>query len=681
MTNILIKNFKQLSKGDAEIAGGKGASLGEMTNASIPVPFGYVVLSEAFESFLIETDLNVEIDSILETVDLEKIHTIEQASSKIQALILNVKMPDNIKIEINKHFKKLDSKYVAVRSSATSEDSADAAWAGQLDSFLNTTSKTLLENVQKCWASLFTPRAIFYRFEKNLHNHKINVAVVVQKMIDSEISGIAFSVHPITEDPNQLIIEAGYGLGEAIVSGQVTPDSYVVEKDPQRIIDKNISQQKRAIVKVSGGGNKWKDISESKQEKQKLTDEEIIKLTNIIEKIEKHYGFPCDIEWAMVDNKFYITQSRPITTLMDVSISSKKDKTPIYRKVMDFPFIPVTTWEYGNCSLANNPYLKKMKIKKYPGAITFQKNKCEYWIDESTVPVLTDKKLINKIVSDTTSITKNELKPIQKFIATKNQTSKDYLKEFRRLNKLLLELCYGYSFFTDEWIVTEDKKLLKTLPEVRIKLSDFISNFWGAYLKIMKFMEVEYNISMKELDNCTSEEIENMLQGKEIDRKGLKTRPFALIIKDNKIEKFKGKEAQDIKKFLDKQNPSKKSIKEAKNKNEISGNTANKGKAKGEVIVVTVEDYNNYEKLLKGKKNYILVTPMTRPEIVPFLNGVKAIITDEGGITCHAAIVSRELKLPCIIGTKIATQVIKNGDVVEVDADNGVIKILKKVKK
>ncbi|MFC1682348.1 PEP/pyruvate-binding domain-containing protein [Nanoarchaeota archaeon] len=239
------KKFEELDKEDVAIAGGKGASLGELTQAQIPVPEGFVILSNAFERFLEETDLNIELDSELDKVDTKKIHTIEGASEKIQALILKKEIPEDIKKRVLEEFDKLDSKFVAVRSSATSEDSASAAWAGQLDTFLNTTRNNLLENVKKCWASLFTPRAIFYRFEQKLEKEKVSVAVVIQKMIDSEESGIAFSVHPVTEDENQIIIEAGFGLGEAIVSGQITPDSYVVTKDNLEIIDININEQKK----------------------------------------------------------------------------------------------------------------------------------------------------------------------------------------------------------------------------------------------------------------------------------------------------------------------------------------------------------------------------------------------------------------------------------------------------
>jgi pyruvate,water dikinase len=313
--NKLILTFNELSSNDVGIAGGKGASLGEMTQANIPVPPGFVILSTTFDQFIKDADLAQEIDAILDKVDHKEIHTVESASEKIQGLIKNATMPENIIGEIKKHFKNLDTEYVAVRSSATAEDGTEHAWAGQLDSFLNTTEEDLLEKVQHCWASLFTPRAIFYRFEKGLHTTLISVAVVVQKMVNSEISGIAFSVHPVTEDRNQLIIEAGFGLGEAIVSGQITPDSYVVEKEPRRIIDINVSNQERGLYRVKNGGNEWLEIKEPKASSQVLNERQILELTDMILGIENHYNFPCDIEWAHEDGKFYVVQSRPITTL------------------------------------------------------------------------------------------------------------------------------------------------------------------------------------------------------------------------------------------------------------------------------------------------------------------------------------------------------------------------------
>ncbi len=162
---------------------------------------------------------------------------------------------------------------------------------------------------------MFTPRAIFYRHEKKLLKTKVSVAVAVQEMIESEISGICFTVHPVTEDKRQMIIEAGWGLGEAIVSGQITPDSYVIDKKDFSIIDINISKQEKMIVRKAGGGTKHTAVPKVKQEKQVLTGKQIIELAKICASIEKHYKKPQDIEWAYVKGKFYIVQSRPITTL------------------------------------------------------------------------------------------------------------------------------------------------------------------------------------------------------------------------------------------------------------------------------------------------------------------------------------------------------------------------------
>ncbi len=311
---MFIKSFKQLNKKSTFEAGGKGASLGEMTKAKIPVPPGFVVLASAFERFIEETDLDVEIETALKKVNHKDINSVEQASEVIRALIQREKMPKDIAIDVMKNFKSLKSKFVAVRSSATAEDSSAAAWAGQLETYLNTTEKDVLKNVQKCWSSLFTPRAIFYRIEKKMAKTKVSVAVVIQSMVQSEISGICFTVHPVTKDRNQMVIEAGFGLGEAIVSGSVTPDTYVVHKDDFSILDINVSEQKMAIYKV-GTKNIDKKLSSKVGGKQKLTGKQIVELAKICKNIEKHYKSPQDIEWAYNDGKFYVTQSRPITTL------------------------------------------------------------------------------------------------------------------------------------------------------------------------------------------------------------------------------------------------------------------------------------------------------------------------------------------------------------------------------
>jgi pyruvate,water dikinase len=311
---MFTKNFKELSKKDVKIAGGKGASLGEMTQAKIPVPPGFVVLSTAFDRFIKDTDINVEIDAMWDRLDIRSTDEIEANSEMIQKIIVSKKFPEYLAKEILKSFDSLGVEYVAVRSSATAEDSSADAWAGQLDSYLYVSRKNLLENVQKCWASLFTPRAIFYRVERKLQKNHVSVAVVVQKMANSDASGVCFTVHPVTRDQDQMIIEGGWGLGESIVQGIITPDSYVVEKSTLKLVDVNVNSQEKQIVK-GPKGTVEKPVPAAKKDKQKLNEKQVKELAKICIEIEKHYGFPCDIEWALEKGKFYITQSRPITTL------------------------------------------------------------------------------------------------------------------------------------------------------------------------------------------------------------------------------------------------------------------------------------------------------------------------------------------------------------------------------
>lgn len=323
---IYINFFSHFSKQDVATAGGKGSSLGELTKAGVPVPPGFVVLASAFDHFLVHSpsmikektsNLCLSIEAELKRVNYDDINSVDRASKVIRDMIHDAHFPEDLKKKVISAFKKLRSPLVAVRSSATAEDSEVASWAGELETYLNTTEKNLVENIKKCWSSLYTPRAIFYRSEKRLLEAEVSVAVVVQKMIQSEVSGICFTVHPVTEDKNQMIIEACWGLGEAIVSGSVTPDSYILQKQRNTspvILDIHVSEQAKQIVR-STKGTEWKPTPKAKKNKQKLSKPQIAKLAELCLRIEKHYRKPQDIEWVFAKGRFYILQSRPITTL------------------------------------------------------------------------------------------------------------------------------------------------------------------------------------------------------------------------------------------------------------------------------------------------------------------------------------------------------------------------------
>jgi len=342
----MIKNnivwFEEVTKSDVGLVGGKGANLGEMTNARLPVPYGFVVTSNAYFTFIKEAHLQEKIKQLLTNINYENSNELNQASVHIQNLILNADMPEKIGKEIISFYQDLtlkEEKYfshnvsiidqarhqlkglyrpplVAVRSSATAEDLPQASFAGQQETYLNIKGEAhLLKKVKECWASLFNARAIYYRYNQGFDHFKVGLAAVVQRMVQSEKSGIAFSVHPVTEDRNQMIIEGSWGLGEAIVSGQITPDSYVVEKDTNTIIDTNTAEKSKGLFGDGKGKNVWKTIPGKKANTECLSGKEVIALGEIIKQIEKHYGFPCDIEWAFEKKNFFITQSRPITTL------------------------------------------------------------------------------------------------------------------------------------------------------------------------------------------------------------------------------------------------------------------------------------------------------------------------------------------------------------------------------
>ena len=278
----IIRKFEKLDKNDISIAGGKGASLGEMTKAGIPVPAGFVILSEVFDNFVKQNLLSQKFDESLSEIDIYDNNSVNKASEIIQGSILKSPIQKICENEILKTFREIKLRNVAVRSSATVEDSLDISWAGELESYLNITETSLLDSVKKCWASLFTPRAIIYSKEKG-NFEKNSVAVVVQEMIIPEISGVCFTQNPVTKNKNQIVIEAGYGIGEAIV------------------------------IRQSKEGTKKTKLENEKQYKQKLNGRQMIELSTLCKKIEKIYKRPQDIEWTFENNKFNIVQSRPIT--------------------------------------------------------------------------------------------------------------------------------------------------------------------------------------------------------------------------------------------------------------------------------------------------------------------------------------------------------------------------------
>ncbi|MGD1119388.1 MAG: phosphoenolpyruvate synthase [Dehalococcoidales bacterium] len=312
--------FNQVNKGDIPLVGGKGANLGEMTNAGIPVPPGFIVTSNAYFDFIEKAKLHDKIWALLSPVDAHDSKLLQETALKVQKLITDAPMPSEIAKEIEKAYREMGEGLVAVRSSGTAEDLPEASFAGQQATFLNVQGpKEVVEAVHGCWASLFGARAIFYRQEQGFDHFKVGIAVPVQRMVQSESSGVMFTVEPTHNNKEKITIESVLGLGEMIVSGDVTPDHYTVTKKDLKITEKEIKKQEWKLVKKPGGHGKSDnikiDLTKEEQARQKITDEDIILLAKIGLTLEQHYDFPQDVEWAKEGGKIYIVQTRPITTI------------------------------------------------------------------------------------------------------------------------------------------------------------------------------------------------------------------------------------------------------------------------------------------------------------------------------------------------------------------------------
>ncbi|MDD4567028.1 MAG: phosphoenolpyruvate synthase [Methanoculleus chikugoensis] len=315
MPNVLW--LEEIKKEDIISVGGKGASLGEMTAIGLPVPKAFVVTAQAFRRFLIETGIEEELFRKLERLDVDDNGALESVAKEVQEIVLSVEMPDHLRQDIVEAYDRMGANgtVVAVRSSATAEDLPDASFAGQQETFLNILGETdLLDAVQRCWASLYGARAIYYRSKQGFDDRSVNIAVVVQELIRSEKSGVMFTSHPVTGEP-LTIVEGSWGLGEAVVSGSVSPDNYVFDLRSERVVDRLIAEKEIMIVPEGKHGTKTVNLSAKQRTAPVLSDAEVARLATLGKIAEDHYGVPQDVEWAIVGDVFFILQSRPITTI------------------------------------------------------------------------------------------------------------------------------------------------------------------------------------------------------------------------------------------------------------------------------------------------------------------------------------------------------------------------------
>lgn len=571
--------FAEVGKDDIPLVGGKGANLGEMTRAGLPVPPGFIVTADAYYAFLKETKIDKKIKKLLSSVDPEDSKKLNALSKELEAEILETPMPkalsEAIKVAYDKMCEKEDV-YVAVRSSATAEDLPDASFAGQQETFLNIKGGTnVVHAVRKAWASLFEPRAIYYRTINKFDHLKVGIAVPVQLMVNSVKSGVMFAADPVTSDTSQIVIDAAWGLGEAVVLGAVDPDHYVLSKEPLQIVSKEISKQTWRIVRDPKGGDKHQTVPKVEQEIQKLSDEEILTLGGLAKKNEAHYGRPNDMEWAIdKENRVYLVQSRPITTL-------KKDAAPT-----------------GVSSAAPAADLSSPILHGAAASLG---------VASGPVKIINSPDEIDKVLEGDILVTE--------------MTNPEYVPAMRRSAAIV------------------------TNTGGRTSHAAIVSRELGIPCVVGT---EKATTTLKTGQIITVDGAKGMVYDGKIETAAAPTGVAAPAA----APAAPAEPVADI----------------ASAEVILHGAAASLGIASGPVKII--HKPTEIDRVLQGD---VLVTEMTNPEFVPAMRRAAAIVTDTGGRTSHAAIVSRELGIPCVVGTGTATSTLKPGQMITVDGRKGAI--------
>lgn len=501
----MILDFNEIKKEDVLTVGGKGANLGEMTSAKINVPSGFVITADAYRDFLKVNGIDILIENgIKKSADDEKILLNE--AEHFRGKIKSGKFPEQLENAIReKYFNLGNNTRVAVRSSATAEDLPDASFAGQQETYLNVQGiESVLNGVRNCYASLWGNRAVSYRFHQGYDQTSVSIAVVIQEMIESEKSGVLFTVNPVNKKENEMQINASFGLGESVVSGRVTADSYIIDKSGN-IIEVNIGSKETQIIY---GDKETVEVSvnSDKRKTRALNDREILELMKCGLEIEKHYGMPMDIEWAIKNDIVYILQARAITTLknsknditgndlIEKYIKGKKikkdtqevmsfllEKMPFAHRVLDFDYLmaindqKVNILSEGGIILPRNPIIDDDGIQTFSDdGKRIGKNIFKFF---NILKNMKDFELCYKKCKDFMNIYEVEIEEI-KHLNFENMTLMECGNFLEESYVLLQKLAYDrfkYALFPS---VLNSKKFTKIIKKVNSNYSSF-DFYWG----------------------------------------------------------------------------------------------------------------------------------------------------------------------------------------------------------
>jgi len=317
MTDKVCMWFDEILRDDVPLAGGKGANLGDMIQAGLPIPRGFVITAPSYRRLVEHAGLQSRIADLLLDLDRSVCDQLLEAEPLVRELFVDAPIPVDMQASIVEHYRAMgDQVPVAVRSSATAEDLAGASFAGQQETFLNVMGEeALLDAVRRCWSSLFTAQAIFYRFQRGFDDSQVCMGVVVQEMVDAEKSGVSFTMDPVLRNRYQMVIEGVWGLGEGVVSGQITPDHYKLDRETCELVFEFIPAKRIMYSQDAERGVQVTPVPEERVSARVLSDDELKQLVDLGNRVEQHFGCPQDIEWAIRDGVVYLLQSRPITCL------------------------------------------------------------------------------------------------------------------------------------------------------------------------------------------------------------------------------------------------------------------------------------------------------------------------------------------------------------------------------
>ncbi|WP_298868026.1 PEP/pyruvate-binding domain-containing protein [uncultured Gimesia sp.] len=679
MARRLIYQLSELDSSFVAEAGGKGASLGELMRAKAPVPQGFVISSAAFEKFFSAGDLKQFVIDSIQSLSAGQID-LTQANQQILSRINDVEVPTEIVDAVSEAALQFGSKRVSVRSSATCEDSSTSAWAGQLETFLNVSPDDIIQNVRQCWSSMFSETALTYGATHGYGSGQVAVAVVVQEMVASEISGIGFSVHPVTQEPDIQLIEACLGLGEAIVSGRIVPDQYVVERGSNQILESIIGNQKEGLFIGDGKSDTdWRNLDDAGKE-QKISDAQVSEYAGILSRLQDHFGHPIDTEWAIQDGAFQVLQARPITTLAEEYDQNLIDESQEWQFVVRRPFslLPASVLPF---------WLDSKHADKTLGT---HLNETLLIQDETgTVNIFYSQKSVEAYTKHIGDLFQNDHSHLIEILKhaldlyDQGQTRIDQgvegFESLQEIEDFFADIAQHTTVFP-AWVLIyiesnqlEDSEVQALAEQIRSHtLYPVIERKIIEPLAIQKAKALGFSEPERACELMVWSELKNESVTLEL----LESRFKAIQSGARYIFQFiEGQEefylVSQTGYLLTRLSKERKIIPE-NDSHELSGQVAWPGIFRGRAHVVLSLDAVGHTM----QENEILVSIQSSPALMPLLKKCGAIVTDDGGIACHAAIIARELRKPTLIGTQLATTKIKTGDLIEVDTYAQVVRIL-----